>query len=85
MPQPCEECGTPLESGVEPNSPQDDVEAWQAGETEIGVDWCRNLDCPSNHVLKGLTRLGLNRYVCTVCGIELTGPMSAIFAHARTH
>jgi hypothetical protein len=83
--QPCDECGTILESGTEPNSPQDDLEAWQEGQTEIGVDWCPNLDCPSNHVLSSLTRGGMNRYVCTVCGTELTGPMSRIFGHRRTH
>lgn len=83
--QHCEECGAILESGVEPNSPQDDREAWEAGETEIGVDWCPNLACPSNHVLQGLARVGVNCYVCTVCARELTGPMSQLFAHRRTH
>ena len=38
-PQPCDECGTMLESGFEPNSLCDDHLAWEAGETEIGVDW----------------------------------------------
>lgn len=83
--QPCDECGTILEVGPEPNSPQDDLEAWEAGEAEIRVEWCPNLDCPSNHVLPGLTRVGVNGYVCAVCGKVLTGPMSQIFAHRRTH
>lgn len=83
--QPCEECGTTLESGIEPNSPRDDLEAWQAGETEVGVDWCPNLGCPSNHVLRDLARVGVNRYVCTVCGAVLTGPMSQVFDHRQTH
>jgi hypothetical protein len=36
--QPCEECGTILAAGVEPNSPQGDLEAWEAGETEIRTE-----------------------------------------------
>jgi hypothetical protein len=83
-PNTCEECGAILESGREPNSPHDDVEAWQAGETERAVVWCPNLDCASNQ-LKGLHRVGVNRYVCTVCGKDLSGPMSQIFGHRRTH
>ncbi len=61
------------------------MELWQAGETEMGSEWCPNLECPSNHVLKGLTRVGVNHYVCTVCAASLTGPMSSVFSHRRTH
>jgi len=46
--------------------------------------WCTNLDCRSNH-LRGLKRVGVSRYICKVCGEELTGSTSAIFAHRRTH
>lgn len=83
--QPCDDCGTTLRSGSEPNSPRDDYDAWQAGETTIRVDWCPNLDCPSNHALPGLTRVNLNHYICTACGADLSGPMSQIFDHRRTH
>lgn len=55
------------------------------GLTAAASDWCTNLDCPSNHVLRGLTRVGVNDYICTVCGEALRTPMSAVRAHRATH
>lgn len=49
------------------------------------ADWCLNLDCQSNHVISGLTRVGVRRYICSVCRHELTGPTSQVLAHRRTH
>ena len=70
---------------MQPTSLRDDPEAWERGQTEVAVDWCPNLDCPSNRVLRGLTRVGVSTYVCTACGTELSGPMSEIFDHRRIH
>jgi hypothetical protein len=52
---------------------------------EAAVDWCPNLDCPSNHALPGLVRVGVNLYVCSVCGEELSGPFSAYGGHRNLH
>lgn len=83
--RPCEDCGTLLLVGLEPIDASDDPELLEAGELMVGTDWCPNLGCTSNHVTRGLTRVGVNRYVCTVCATELTGPISTIFDHRRTH
>lgn len=82
--RPCDDCGTPLETGLEPVSPDD--EDCEPGRTHISVDWCPDPDCPSNHALRGLTRLGPNLYVCAVCAAELSGPMrTVVFDHRRSH
>lgn len=82
---PCEDCGGLVVSGIEPISPEDEPELVAAGETSVGSEWCTNLECPSNHVLPGLWRLGVNTYRCTDCGQDLTTPIGAVFAHRRTH
>lgn len=64
----------------------EDSDVVASGET-VYSDWCPNLDCLSNHVIPGLTRIGVRRYryICSVCSLELTGPISQVFAHRRTH
>ncbi len=58
----------PIEDFAEPDEP--------GGPREVPVHWCPNLDCPSNHALRGLVRVGVNLYVCEVCGEQLSGPFS---------
>lgn len=83
--RPCEDCGALVVAGLEPIDPGlEDPEVVTTGVTMVGSEWCTNLDCPSNQ-LSGLKRVGVSRYICKVCGEELTGPTSAIFAHRRTH
>jgi hypothetical protein len=83
--RPCEDCGGLVLSGLEPFAPGDDPELEAEGLTAAGSEWCTNLDCPSNHVLRGLTRVGVNDYICTVCGEALRAPMSAVRAHRAMH
>ena len=83
--RPCEDCGGLVVFGLEPFAPGDDPELESEGLTAARSEWCTNLDCPSNHVLKRLTRVGVNDYVCTVCREALRTPMSAVRAHRATH
>ena len=83
--RPCEDCGGLVVSGLEPFAPGDDPELEAECLTAARSEWCTNLDCPSNHVLRGLTRVGVNDYICTVCGEALRTPMSAVRAHRATH
>jgi len=86
MDRPCEDCGAFGVAGLEPIDPAlEDPDVVATGVTMVGSEWCTNLDCPSNHAVRGLKRVGVSRYICKVCGEELTGPTSAIFAHRRTH
>ncbi|GAB3025482.1 hypothetical protein GCM10011376_11550 [Nocardioides flavus (ex Wang et al. 2016)] len=85
MELPCEDCGGTVISGPEPFAPGDDPEPEADGRSKAWSDWCTNLECSSNHVLSGLTRVGVNDYVCTVCGTSLRTPMSAVLAHRATH
>ena len=81
----CEDCGTELVAGPVPTDlAAEDPDVLASGET-VYSDWCPNLDCLSNHVIPGLTRVGVRRYICSVCSMELTGPTSQIFAHRRTN
>jgi hypothetical protein len=83
---PCEDCGGLVVAGLEPIDPaheDPDVVAW--GISSVGSEWCTNLDCPSNHAIRGLHRVGVSSYVCKVCGEELSGPVSTVFAHRRSH
>jgi hypothetical protein len=82
---PCEDCGGMVIVGPEPLGHDDNWDGLLSGQTEQLVDFCTNLDCPSNHALRGLTRVEVNRYICIACGVELKGPMSSVFAHRRTH
>lgn len=82
---PCEDCGGLVVSGLEPLAGDDDPELDAEGLPAVRSEWCTNLDCPSNHVLKGLTRVGVNDYICMVCGEALRTPMSAVRAHRATH
>jgi hypothetical protein len=84
--RPCEDCGALVVEGPEPLAPAND----NAGTMHTGVlmvrsEWCTAPNCPSNHALAGLHRVGVNRYVCTVCRDVLTGPMSSILDHQRAH
>ena len=63
---------------------REDPAVLASGETAY-ADWCPNLDCVSNRVIPGLTRVGVSRYMCSVCRRELAGPISQVFAHRRTH
>lgn len=94
--RPCEDCGEVVVAGLEPIDPTlSDRYEVATGVTVVGsdhvdilvqqVEWCTNLDCPSNHLPPGLHRVGVNRYVCNVCGDVLTGPIGTILAHRRTH
>jgi hypothetical protein len=81
--RPCEDCGTELVVGPLPTEVAlEGPHVAASGEPEY-ADWCPNLGCLSNHVLPGLARIGVRRYVCTVCQLELSGPTSQIFAHRR--
>ena len=46
----------PIEDSEEPDEP--------GGAREVAVHWCPNHDCPSNHALPGLVRVGVHLYVC---------------------
>jgi hypothetical protein len=81
----CEDCGGLVVSGLEPFAPSEDPTSEAEGLTAARSEWCTNLDCPSNHVLGGLTRVGVNDYICTVCNEALRIPMSAVRAHRATH
>lgn len=83
--RPCEDCGAVVVSGLERIAPGAEPELDALGVIEVGSEWCTNLDCPSNHVQRGLKRVGVNEYVCTNCGETLRTPMSAVFAHRRKH
>lgn len=83
--RPCEDCGGLVVSGIEPFAPGDDLELEAEGLTAAGSEWCTSLECASNQVLDGLTRVGVNDYICTVCGEALRTPFSAVRAHRRTH
>ncbi len=72
-------------TGPEPVGPESDLDGLLPGQSEQLVDFCTNLACPSNSVLRGLTRVGVNRYICTACGAERDGPISSVFAHRRIH
>lgn len=85
MDRPCEDCGGLVVSGLEAFAPGDDPELDAEGSTTAWSEWCTNLDCPSNHVLRGLTRVGVNDYICAVCGEALRTPMSAVLAHRAAH
>ncbi len=72
-------------AGLVPITAADDPELAATGVSVVGSEWCTNLDCPSNHAVRGLWRLGVNDYTCNVCGEALRTPMSEVFAHRRTH
>lgn len=72
-------------SGHEPFALGDDPELDAEGLAVQGSEWCMNFDCTSNHVVRGLRRVGVNDYICNICGEALRTPMSAVFAHRRTH
>ena len=72
--------------GLEPIDPAlEDPEVVASGVTTVGSEWCTNLDCPSNHALRGLHRVGVNIYVCKVCREELRGPITVIVGHRAAH
>jgi hypothetical protein len=79
---PCEECGGRVIVALAPA--EDDEPGLLPGQTHVGLDFCTNRDCASNH-LRGLTRVGGNEYECTVCGLKLSGLISVTFDHRRQH
>lgn len=84
--RPCEDCGGLVVAGLEPIDPAvEDPEVVASGATSVGSEWCTNLGCPSNHVLRGLHRVGVNIYVCKVCREELRGRISVVLAHRGSH
>ena len=83
--RPCEECGGVVIAGREPITVDSDPELAATGATTVGSEWCTNLDCPSNHAVPGLARIGVNDYTCKVCGMNLTTPTRDVLAHRRTH
>jgi hypothetical protein len=84
--RPCEDCGAPVVEGREPiDLANEDPDVVATGATTVGSEWCTNLDCPSNNRPRGLRRVGVNRYTCKVCSEVLTGRMSVILDHRRTH
>jgi hypothetical protein len=83
--RPCEDCGGVVVVGQEPITAASEPELAAAGVWVTGSEWCSNLDCPSNHVLPGLTRVGVNDYICEVCNEALRTPIGLVFAHRRTH
>jgi len=66
----CEDCGTVLLVGME-----------LSGDA---VDWCPNLQCPSNGAIPGLRRIGISSYRCLTCSEEFSG-LSAALAQLRSH
>ena len=72
-------------AGLEPIADTDDPELTATGVSLVGSEWCTNLDCPSNHAVTSLWRVGVNDYTCKVCGEALHTPMREVFAHRRTH
>lgn len=83
--RPCEDCGGVVVAGLEPVTTSDDCELTATGVSVVGSEWCVNLGCPSNHVMPGLWRVGVNDYRCKVCGECLRTPMSQVLAHRQTH
>lgn len=84
--RPCEDCSGLVVVGLEPIDPAlEDPEVVASGVTTVGSEWCTNLDCPSNHALRGLHRVGVNIYVCKVCREELRGPITFIVGHRAAH
>jgi hypothetical protein len=84
--RPCEDCRGLVVVGMEPAEPEDHGGSRVVDGVPMNeCDWCTNLDCPSNHALRGLHRVGVNQYVCSGCDRTLTGTMMSIFAHRRTH
>ena len=72
--------------GTEPIDPVvEDPEVVASGATSVTSEWCTNLECPSNHALRGLHRVGVSAYLCEVCGEELRGPISDVLGHRGTH
>ena len=70
-------------AGLEPFA-VDDLELTPTEVPEAASEWCTNLDCPSNHAVRGLWRVGVNDYRCKVCGDLLRTPMSAVLAPRKT-
>lgn len=83
--RPCEDCGGVVVAGLEPITGTGDPDVIATGVFVVGSEWCTILDCPSNHAVAGLRRVGVNGYTCEVCGKALRTPMSEVFAHRRTH
>ncbi len=63
-----------LVSGLEPFAPGDDPVLEAEGLTAAGSEWCTNLECPTNHVLRSLIRVGVNDSACKVCFAALRTP-----------
>lgn len=81
----CEDCGGLVVVGQEPVTAETEPGLVASGVWTVGSEWCTNLDCTSNHALSGLTRVGVNDYLCAVCGQALHTPISQVVAHRRSH
>ena len=72
----CEECGNAQQSGVQ--FVHDSSEG-------VRVDWCPNLDCPSNTALRGLLRTGPRTYKCLACSGVVEAYLGDVLGHRRSH
>lgn len=90
MLSPCPDCGSLVVSGLEPLDGDDgddgDIQARQLVEHRYErSEWCTDLECPSNHTVAGMQRVGVNDYTCSACGDRLHAPMSRVLSHRRRH
>lgn len=74
--QRCDECGTVLVSGEEKATESPGA---------VAVDWCPNLDCPSNRAFKGFLRVSPYQYRCAICGAVVDAYMDRVRAHRAGH
>lgn len=72
----CEECGSVLQVGVE---------LLHGSAESVGVDWCPNLQCPSNAALRGFLRVGVRSYRCLVCDAVIEAYIDDVVTHRREH
>lgn len=74
----CEDCGSALEVGREPISEASEPELWANGERSVSSDWCPNLDCPSNNLLRDFRRVGVAMWQCKTCDDQLLGSLADV-------
>jgi hypothetical protein len=79
---PCEDCGTPQESGIELS---DNPSRHDDPSERIGVLWCPNLDCSSNRALTGFLRISPREYRCDTCGLVIEAHIERVLTHRTSH